>query len=317
MDSLLLIDKPTGMTSHDVVARVRRALGTRKVGHAGTLDPQATGLLVVAVGQATRWLNYLPQDKRYQATLKLGLETDTQDIWGKVLRESSETAEVEAVRTVLESFRGKQAQVPPMVSALKKDGRKLYELAREGQEVERAPREVEIYSLDVIRVQPPEADFQVHCSSGTYVRTLCHDAGQKLGTGGCLSALRRTQVGPFKVSDALRLEDLSSASIRWIGAEQALAHLPILELSPEEEALVKRGQDIPFQGGASDQAWRLVSAGKLVAFGRPIKEGSEWRLHPEKVFLEEASLLALSEQSRSTSLTAMSLPNGESKGEAA
>lgn len=296
MDGLLLVDKPAGMTSHDVVEKVRRALGLEKAGHSGTLDPNATGLLVLALGAATRWLPYLADDKTYEAGLKLGMRTDTQDIWGKVLPSVEDEAIPQVtdlqIRQALESLVGKRMQVPPMVSALKKNGRKLYELARAGVEVERPGRHIQIFSLTVTRAAFPEADFTVKCSAGTYVRSLCDEIGTTLGTGGCLSSLRRTAVGNFSLADALPLEQVPAmAGLHLLGADKALAHLPERRIDETEEGHLSHGRNLDLGEEARGEHYRLVTAsGRLMAIGRTFRSAVSggWEVHPEKVFLEPA-----------------------------
>ena len=207
-NGILIIDKPQDWTSHDVVAKCRRVLHERRVGHAGTLDPMATGVLPVFVGRATRAVEFAAgSDKEYLAGLRLGVRTDTQDTTGTVLEERPVTADRAALEAVLEDFRGEILQVPPMYSALKVKGQKLYELARKGVEVERAPRPVTIHALEVVeQVSEREFRLRVACSKGTYVRTLCHDIGAKLGCGGAMYALRRVRACGFGEADALPLE---------------------------------------------------------------------------------------------------------------
>ena len=285
---ILLIDKPAGMTSHDVVARLRRELGRKDLGHAGTLDPQATGLLVVALGAATKWLPYLPSDKLYSAALHLGLETDSEDIWGKELRRSDASALDEArVRQALESLKGLSEQVPPMVSALKRGGRPLYELAREGVEVERPPRPIEIHALKVTAVRLPEADFEVHCGGGTYVRSLCAEAGRRLSVGACLSRLRRLACGGFKVDQALDQALWTKDALlgALLGPEQALANLGRRELTQAQAADVSHGRAVALEQGEEGQVLRLHGPdGSLAALAvAGLKEG-RWLAQPERVF---------------------------------
>lgn len=288
MDGLLLLDKPAGLTSHDVVARVRRLLQTREVGHGGTLDPQATGLLVVAVGKATRWLPYLPGDKAYTATLRLGLATSTEDVWGTPLEErEGEAPSGLEIRGALEGLRGLTEQVPPMVSALKKDGRRLYELAREGTVVERPARPLTIHRLDVRALRGLEADFEVHCSAGTYVRTLCVEAGRRLGWPACLSALRRIRSGSFRVEDALPQERWTPEALdaAALGAAAALAHLPARELDEQEALGVRQGRAVALTQAPAAGPWRLNHGGRLLALAdAPATE--PWRLQPKRVFAD-------------------------------
>ena len=207
---VLLVDKPTDWTSFDVVNFVRGRFNIPKVGHCGTLDPAATGLLVLTLGKFTAFSNrFAGEDKTYEATLKLGVTTDSYDMEGEITSEcdASHLTDDE-VTNAINSFKGAQKQLPPMVSAVKVGGKKLYELARKGIEIEREARDIEISAIDITRCANPEYDFTVTCSKGTYIRTLCHDIGQKLGVGGTLSALRRTRSGKFNVSDALSIEKI-------------------------------------------------------------------------------------------------------------
>ncbi len=207
---LILIDKPEDWTSHDVVNFVRRRFGIRKAGHCGTLDPIATGLLVVLLGRATKLSSrLLMQDKTYAGSLRLGVETHTQDRAGEVIATHDPSGVTpEAVRAAAARLTGEILQVPPMVSALKRDGRRLYKLARTGHEVEREPRPVRVYRFDIEAVEVPVVRFTVECSKGTYVRTLCADLGHALGCGAHLHDLRRLRSGPFRIEDAFTIETL-------------------------------------------------------------------------------------------------------------
>ena len=211
-DGILLVDKPATWTSFDVVNFVRARFNIPKVGHCGTLDPAATGLLVLVLGKFTRISNSLSGvDKVYEGSLRLGIETDSEDMDGKVIRESdySHVTE-ESLRDTVMSFMGKSMQIPPMVSALKKDGKKLYELAREGVEIEREARPIEVYDIKVNNIALPDCDFKVHCSKGTYVRTIASDIGKKLGCGAVLTGLRRTAAGKFSIEDAVTVDTLKT-----------------------------------------------------------------------------------------------------------
>ena len=209
-DGIIIIDKPAGWTSMDVCAKLRGILHTRKVGHAGTLDPMATGVLPVFVGNATRGVSFAEGgQKEYVAALRLGLTTDTQDTTGTVLEEKPVTVTAEDVAAVLPRFTGKIAQVPPMYSAVKIGGQKLYELARKGQEVARKPRNIVIYDLEMVKNDAPDTYIlRIRCSKGTYVRTLCHDIGQALGCGGCMAALRRTMAAGYTLDEAVTISDV-------------------------------------------------------------------------------------------------------------
>jgi tRNA pseudouridine55 synthase len=224
LDGILLVDKPTDHTSHDVVARMRRKLGMKRIGHAGTLDPMATGLLIMLVGKATSVSQYLISlDKEYTGTIKLGAVTNTQDAEGEVL----ETRPVppltaEQARAAFAGFLGDQYQMPPMFSAIKIKGVPLYKKAREGEEVEREPRFIRVMQFDLTRFAPPELDFCVRCSKGTYVRTLANDLGQKLGCGGHLSALRRTAIDKLRVEQALTVTQIEAMPLAEL--EKVLLH---------------------------------------------------------------------------------------------
>ncbi|MBI3648580.1 MAG: tRNA pseudouridine(55) synthase TruB [Actinobacteria bacterium] len=238
-EGLLLVDKPKGVTSHDVVDVVRRALSTRKVGHAGTLDPMATGLLILGVGRATRLLRFLGDlPKTYAGRALLGVETTTLDADGDVVRRSPvEIGEVR-VREAMAALVGDSTQRPPAYSAVKVGGRKLYEAARKGERLEAAPRPIRVDRFELTGFDPPDADFDVTCSGGTYVRVLAADVGAALGCGAHLTALRRTSIGPFDVREAVLPEDVRNP----LPIERAVAHLPRVELDPEEAAAARNGR---------------------------------------------------------------------------
>lgn len=209
MNGIINVYKEKGYTSHDVVAKLRGILRQKKIGHTGTLDPQAEGVLPVCMGNATRLCDLLTdKTKEYEAVLRLGVTTDTQDMTGTVLSEAPVTITGVDIIDIMSTFEGKIMQVPPMYSALKVDGRKLVDLAREGIEVERKAREIEIYALDILEVNLPLVRFRVNCSKGTYIRTLCQDIGEKAGCGGAMESLLRTRVDRFEVADALTLEQI-------------------------------------------------------------------------------------------------------------
>lgn len=216
MNGIILIDKPQDWTSHDVVGKLRRLLREKRIGHSGTLDPMATGLLVVFVGRATRAVEFAESDeKQYVAGLRLGMETDTQDITGMVLRETPCTVTEEELREVLPRFKGEIEQIPPMYSALKVNGQKLYDIARKGGEVKRKPRRITIHKLEIGDNSHLDAgDFclDVTCSKGTYIRTLCRDIGEALEVGGTMSSLRRIRAGGFHLRDAVTIEQVAAAA---------------------------------------------------------------------------------------------------------
>jgi tRNA pseudouridine55 synthase len=241
MNGILLVDKPTDWTSSDVVAKLRGLLHERRIGHSGTLDPMATGLLVLFVGRATRAVEFAEsQEKRYLASLRLGLATDTQDITGnRISGEPREISEAELERT-LALFRGHIQQIPPMYSAIKVGGKKLYEIARRGGEVERKPRPVHIRELKLLGREGEDWLLDVTCSKGTYIRTLCHDIGQSLGCGGCMSALRRVRAGEFSIENACTLDQVREAADRG-EAEKLL--LPVDSLFRQDPALSLNARD--------------------------------------------------------------------------
>jgi tRNA pseudouridine55 synthase len=255
INGFVVVDKPAGITSHDVVSRVRRILGTRKVGHTGTLDPFATGVLPVAVNEGTKVIPFLDEGlKCYEAVMQLGVATDTLDMTGAVIRTADWHAITqENVEAVLKQFTGHLSQIPPMYSAIKRDGQPLYKLARQGQVVERAARDIEIYSLELLSFVPPFVSFRVACSRGTYVRTLADDMGAALGCGGALKELRRTASGPFEISSSVTLEELEDASrlgtldAMSVSPFAALSHMPDVPLSDSGLALVRHGRSPGWQ----------------------------------------------------------------------
>lgn len=212
MDGYLLIDKQQDWTSFDVVAKLRNLLHERHIGHAGTLDPMATGLLVILVGRGCKQSDSIMHHrKEYVALLRLGITTDTQDIWGNITAtaEGADSVTEQQMRQVLDSFTGDTMQLPPMYSAIKKNGKKLYEIARRGGEVEREPRPINISSIDILGHEGTDWTLRINCSSGTYIRTLCNDIGDALGCGGCMAALRRTKIGNLSVDDAHLISEIS------------------------------------------------------------------------------------------------------------
>lgn len=212
MNGIILVDKPQGWTSHDVVAKLRGIYQQRRIGHSGTLDPMATGVLAVFLGRGTRAVELCENDeKEYVADLLLGIVTNTQDITGEVLEQHPVEVSRQQLEAVLEQFLGPQQQIPPMYSAVKIGGKKLYELARKGQSVERKPRSIVIHELELCDFDGKTARIRVVCSKGTYIRTLCHDIGAALGTGGCLSSLRRTRAGGFAIDDCVTMEQIQQA----------------------------------------------------------------------------------------------------------
>lgn len=217
MKGILNILKPPNMTSHDVVSVVRKKLNFKKVGHTGTLDPMAVGVLPVCIGKATKVIEYMQNDtKVYRAELTLGRATDTQDRWGNIISTSDKVVSEKAIIDAINSFEGEVLQTPPMYSALKYKGKKLYELAREGKEIEREARKIYIYYINILKVVENKVLFDVKCSKGTYIRTLCHDIGESLGTGGHMSFLARLKSGAFKLEDTITIEEFKESDIEAI-----------------------------------------------------------------------------------------------------
>lgn len=283
---MLLVDKPAGVTSHDVVAVVRRALKVKKAGHAGTLDPFATGLLVLGIGRATRLLEYLAGlDKEYEATARLGIATDSQDPEGAVIAEDDRWRELTAdrIRMIAGGMVGSLRQSPPVYSAVKVGGVPAHRRVRRGESVELPRRDVTINALQVVGVELPEVRFRVECSSGTYVRSLGVELGERLGTACHLTALRRTRVGTFHVRDAVGLEGVRGGGIpdrARVGAVSALAHLPRVVVEPGEAAMLATGKKVPNGTPDCGVAVFALPGDRLVAVGA-VRDGV---LVPRKVF---------------------------------
>jgi tRNA pseudouridine55 synthase len=292
VSGVLVLDKPVGLTSHDVVQIIRRGTGIRRAGHTGTLDPRASGVLVVLIGPAVRLSEYVSaSDKRYQATIRLGSTTDTFDAEGRVTSTMSiDDIHEEYFNEILQQFIGEMEQMPPPYSAVKVKGRKAYEMAREGEEIDLQPRIIHVYSLEVLEWAPPEAVIDVYCSSGTYVRSLANDLGRALGVGAHLVGLRRTKSGRFTLRDAVPLRRLQEAfdAGNWykylIPAAEALADWPMVELDADEVELVRHGHRIPIQVGQTGWARGISQQGDLVALLEVDEETSEWQ--PRKVFFQ-------------------------------
>ncbi len=281
MLGIILVNKPKGLTSHDVVHRARKAFHTRRIGHAGTLDPLAEGLLILALGPATRFLQYLPlEPKVYSAVVRFGIETTTYDAEGDVVSEKSVPHDLDAkLSEVLPRYKGEIEQLPPMFSAVKKDGRPLYDYARNGEEVERKKRKIYIHSLEIEPAQDPrERQMNVVCSGGTYIRTLGHDLGQEAGCGGTIVKLVRTQVGRFNVNEAVGLDDLPNAVLMPL--KQALAPMPMVVLTEGQEGYIRDGRSILVNVEVESEFAGLVDrAGDVIALAKV--NGRE--LHPECV----------------------------------
>ncbi len=295
ISGVLVVDKPVGMTSHDVVEAIRRGTGIRRAGHTGTLDPRASGVLVILIGPAVRLSEYVSaSDKRYQAIIRLGSSTDTFDADGKFVR-ADEPVNVteEQFETILKQFEGEIEQTPPPYSAVKVGGRRAYDMARQGEEVELAPRKIQVHHLEVLEWAPPEVVVDVHCSSGTYVRSLANDMGNALGTGAYLVGLRRTKSGRFSLRDATPLRKLQEAfqAGNWyqflIPAAEALTDVPAVELNPDDVEEVRHGHRAKAVPGVPqpDLVRGVSAAGELIALMLPAtgEDGSpEWQ--PKKVF---------------------------------
>ncbi len=294
VSGVLVIDKPAGMTSHQVVQEVRRGTGIRRAGHTGTLDPRASGVLVILLGPAVRLSEWVASsDKRYLATIRLGEVRDTYDAEGRVVETHPwEHITEEQLREILKSFEGEIEQVPPAFSAVRVQGKRAYDLAREGKPVDLKPRKIKVYKLDLLEWEPPDLVVDVHCSSGTYVRSLAHDLGQKLGTGAYLLGLRRTQSGRFTLRDAVPLSRLQQAFLEgnWyqfvLPAADALPpDWPTVTLDSDQVEKVRHGHRVPapeeYENGQLVRA--LSEQGDLVAVMQYVAETRE--LQPKKVFL--------------------------------
>ena len=293
MDGVIVIRKEKDYTSHDVVAKLRGILHMKKIGHTGTLDPQAEGVLPVALGKATRLVELLSdKSKTYEAVLRLGVVTDTQDMTGQILETSEEIPQEEVIREVIASFLGNQMQVPPMYSALKVNGKKLYELAREGKVVERQARPVHFSEIEVLEMNLPFVKIRVSCSKGTYIRTLCHDIGQKLGCGACMESLLRTRVGVFLLEDALTLAEVETlmkdgtVEKHILGIEEVLADYSRLLCPKEADRLLINGNPLPgsiFKEDAPKKEVRMcTSDGDFIGLYR--WENRKERYFPVKMF---------------------------------
>ncbi len=292
VSGVLVLDKPIGLTSHDVVQIIRRGTGIRRAGHTGTLDPRASGVLVVLIGPAVRLSEYVSaSDKRYQATIRLGSSTNTYDSEGTVTKAGSvDNITEEQFDEILQGFVGEIEQVPPPYSAVKVKGKKAYEMARKGKEVELEPRIINVYNLEILEWAPPEVVVDVYCSSGTYVRSLANDLGEALGTGAHLIGLRRTKSGQFTLRDAVPLRRLKESfdAGDWyqflIPAAEALGDWPMIELNADEVDLVRHGHRIEAELDAHGWVRGLSQQGDLVALLEHDGETNEWQ--PRKVFFQ-------------------------------
>jgi tRNA pseudouridine55 synthase len=292
VSGVLVVDKPIGLTSHDVVQIIRRGTGIRRAGHTGTLDPRASGVLVILIGPAVRLSEYVSaSDKRYQATIRLGSSTDTYDSEGTITSSASvDDITEDYFNEVLQHFVGEIEQVPPPYSAVKVQGRKAYDMAREGEEFELVPRIINVYSLEILEWALPEVVIDVYCSSGTYVRSLANDLGKELGTGAHLVGLRRTKSGRFTLRDAVPLRRLQEAfdAGNWyrflIPAAEAMADWPMVELDADQVELVRHGHRVPADLDMKGLARGVSQQGDLVALLEVDPETHEWQ--PRKVFFQ-------------------------------
>lgn len=289
ISGVLVVDKPVGLTSHDVVQIIRKGTNIRRAGHTGTLDPRASGVLVVLIGPAVRLSEYVSaSDKRYQAIVRLGTTTDTYDADGQVLTSLPVEISEEQFDASLQKYIGEIEQVPPPYSAVKVKGKKAYEMAREGEEVELQPRKIHVYNLELLEWAPPEAVIDVYCSSGTYVRSLAHDLGESLGCGAHLVGLRRTKSGRFTLRDAVPLRKLREAfdNNTWyqflIPAAEALSDWHSVILTHEQVEAVRHGHRIEAEEGDEKMARGISEQGELVALFEKDVESNEWQ--PKKVF---------------------------------
>ena len=293
ISGMLIVDKPSGMTSHNVVAAIRKGTGLRRIGHTGTLDPRASGVLVVLIGPAVRLSEYLVCDRKgYEAMIRFGSVSDTYDGDGNVIQTGRDAPDdEEEIIDAMQEFMGDIVQVPPAYSAIKIHGQKAYDLARRGEEVNLNARHVTIYSFDFIEYSKPELTADIVCSSGTYIRSIAHDLGQKLGCGAYLSGLRRTISGKFSLRDAVPLADLQKAfeDGTWyqylIPAAEALSEYEEIMLDMENEANVLHGRRIPAEPGDHMTVGKAVSEqGELIALLEYVPETQEWK--PRKVFYQ-------------------------------
>ena len=290
MNGIIVLDKPKGKTSHDMVYAMRRLTGVKKVGHTGTLDPMATGVLPVCIGSAAKAADMLTlADKRYIAELVLGKSTDTQDAQGEVTEERNVSCSEDEVRSAVMSFVGEIEQVPPMYSAVKRNGKKLYELARQGIEIEREPRKINIYSIDILEIDLPRVKIDVSCSKGAYIRTLCADIGEKLGTLAYMSELRRTKSGMFTIEESYTLERLEALFAEGklesavVAVDALFSHLPKIDLNDKQTKSIVNGVRMTYRGLSEGQSYRLYGAdGKFLCISKIING----RLTLEKAFWE-------------------------------
>jgi tRNA pseudouridine55 synthase len=292
LDGVLNVLKPSGMTSHDVVSFLRRELKTKKIGHAGTLDPQATGVLPLCVGQATRLVEFIMyQDKEYLCEMTLGITTTTQDAWGEVVEICDfSPLSLEEVKSIIPQLSGTITQTIPAYSAVKVDGIPLYKRTRLGMKTKTLSRQIQVYNIDIIKYEPPRVTFVIKCSKGTYVRTICHDWGQALGVGGHMSFLLRTKVGSFTLNESKTLEEIVALKEKALmPMEICVESLDKIILTEEEIKKIKHGQKLVLPKGAQLDNKVAVqnNEGKLQAIASLITVDNKVLLKPEKVFNRE------------------------------
>ncbi len=275
MDGIVNIWKPTGLTSHDVVSRVRRATGTRRVGHTGTLDPMAEGVLPICIGKATHAVDFVvAARKTYLATLCLGKTTTTEDSTGEILEEKPVTCSEEEILAAMASFVGVCHQIPPMYSAVHHEGRRLYDLARQGIVVERKPREVSFFSISPVEIAAPHVTFLVECSKGAYIRTLCKDIGEKIGCGAHMTALARTECGAFTKENSVLLSDFEEAPASHIlDTATVFSHLPKVTVNAEDEKRIRNGAVILNPYKTEGEYAVFSESGALLCVSRGIQKG--------------------------------------------
>ncbi|MFV1983031.1 MAG: tRNA pseudouridine(55) synthase TruB [Thiohalomonadales bacterium] len=290
VNGILLLDKPVGLTSNAVLQKIKRLFNARKAGHTGSLDPLASGLLPICLGEATKISAYLLNaDKKYQAICQLGITTSTADAEGEIIKSTEVPAlDSKFIKKILKKFTGEIDQLPPMYSALKKNGQPLYKLARQGIEVERSTRKVNIYSLDLIKIEKNKLYLDVHCSKGTYIRTLSEDIGRELGCGAHLSGLRRIATGPFVINQAIdndTLESMASESIDQLDAQllpmdSALEHIPAVNLTEDSAYYIKQGQAVLVANAPTGGLVRLLNEQHFLGIGHILDDG---RVAPKRL----------------------------------
>lgn len=294
MDGILNIYKEKGYTSHDVVAKLRGILKQKKIGHTGTLDPAATGVLPVCVGKATKLCDlFADRSKTYETVMQLGVTTDTEDMTGMILDQKEVLCSEQEAEAVIHSFVGLYEQIPPMYSALKVNGKKLYELAREGKTVERKPRKVTIHSIEIVSMDFPFITMKVDCSKGTYIRSLCRDIGEQLGCGATMKELKRTRVGQFTVENALTLAQVEELVIQeqiaqyFIAIDTVFSDYPVLVLPAEYDRLLDNGNPFRYQSDDKDARYYRVYKEDGMFIGLYVYQKKEQRYNPYKLFFVE------------------------------